>query len=62
MKETSHGVWCHRPAQKGKPDSDRDVKEAQVIDRRIATTRERLTHVFWGRPRMRILRGGLDGE
>jgi transposase len=27
----------------------------EMIDRRIATTRERLTHVFWGRPRMRIL-------
>jgi transposase len=27
----------------------------EVIDQRIATTRERLTHVFWGRPRMRIL-------
>lgn len=27
----------------------------QVLDHRITTTRERLTHVFWGRPRMRIL-------
>jgi transposase len=27
----------------------------QVIDHRIATTRERLTQIFWGRPRMRIL-------
>src|SRR6266851_4017103 len=27
----------------------------EMIDRRIATTRDRLTHVFWGRPRMRIL-------
>jgi transposase len=27
----------------------------QVIDHRITTTRERFTHVFWGRPRMRIL-------
>jgi transposase len=27
----------------------------QVVDHRIATTRERFTHVFWGRPRMRIL-------
>ena len=27
----------------------------EIIDRRIATTRERLTAVFWGRPRMRIL-------
>jgi hypothetical protein len=26
-----------------------------VIDHRITTTRERLAHVFWGRPRMRIL-------
>lgn len=27
----------------------------QVIDQRIATTRDRLTSVFWGRPRMLIL-------
>jgi transposase len=27
----------------------------EVIDQRIATTRDRLTAVFWGRPRMRIL-------
>jgi len=27
----------------------------EIIDQRIATRRERLTHVFWGRPRMRIL-------
>ena len=27
----------------------------EIVDRRIATTRERLTAVFWGRPRMRIL-------
>ena len=27
----------------------------EIIDRRIATTRDRFTHVFWGRPRMRIL-------
>jgi transposase len=27
----------------------------KVSDYRIATTRERLAHVFWGRPRMRIL-------
>ena len=26
-----------------------------IIDRRITTTRERLTTVFWGRPRTRIL-------
>ena len=26
-----------------------------VTDRRIATTRDRLTAMFWGRPRMRIL-------
>src|SRR4030095_3236130 len=26
-----------------------------IVDRRIATTRDRLTAVFWGRPRMRIL-------
>ena len=29
--------------------------DGQVLDQRIATTRDRLTHVFWGRPRMRIL-------
>src|SRR4030095_2042698 len=23
-EETSHGVWCHRPAQKGKPGADHD--------------------------------------
>ena len=27
----------------------------KITDRRIATTRERLTAMFWGRPRMRIL-------
>jgi transposase len=27
----------------------------EIIDRRIATTRDRFTHVFWGRSRMRIL-------
>ena len=27
----------------------------EVLDRRIATTRERFTAVFWGRPPMRIL-------
>jgi transposase len=31
------------------------TESGQVIDQRIATTRERLTQVFWGRPRMRIL-------
>ena len=31
------------------------TQSGEVIDQRIATTRERLTHVFWGRPRMRIL-------
>jgi transposase len=31
------------------------TESGQVLDDRIATTRERLTHVFWGRPRMRIL-------
>jgi len=29
--------------------------DGELLDQRIATTRERLTHVFWGRPRMRIL-------
>jgi transposase len=27
----------------------------EMMDRRVATTRERFTHVFWGRPRMQIL-------
>jgi transposase len=27
----------------------------EIIDQRIATTRDRFTHVFWGRSRMRIL-------
>jgi transposase len=27
----------------------------EIVDRRVATTRERFTTVFWGRPRMRIL-------
>ena len=27
----------------------------ELIDRRVATTRDRLTHLFWGRPTMRIL-------
>src|SRR5262245_61693202 len=31
------------------------TKDGQVLDQRIATTRERFTHVFWGRPRMPIL-------
>jgi transposase len=30
-------------------------EDGAVIDQRIATTRDRLTAVFWGRPRMRIL-------
>ena len=31
------------------------TKSGQVIDHRVATTREQLTHLFWGRPRMRVL-------
>jgi transposase len=31
------------------------TENGQISDQRIATTRDRLTHVFWGRPRMRIL-------
>jgi len=31
------------------------MEGGEIVDRRIATTRERLTSVFWGRPRMRIL-------
>src|SRR5262245_55362549 len=30
------------------------TKRGEVVDRRIATTRERFTSVFWGRPPMRI--------
>ena len=29
--------------------------DGEVIDRRIVTTRDRLTAMFWGRARMRIL-------
>jgi hypothetical protein len=31
------------------------MEGGEIIDRRIATTRERLTAVSWGRPGMRIL-------
>jgi transposase len=31
------------------------MASGEIVDQRIATTRERLTHVFWGRPPMRIL-------
>jgi len=31
------------------------MESGEIIDQRIATTRDRFTHVFWGRPRMRIL-------
>src|SRR5207245_9801244 len=31
------------------------MESGEIVDRRIATTRERFTAVFWGRPRMRIL-------
>jgi transposase len=31
------------------------TNSGEIIDQRIATTRDRFTHVFWGRPRMRIL-------
>ena len=31
------------------------TESGEFVDRRVATTRERLTAVFWGRPRMRIL-------
>jgi len=27
----------------------------EIIDRRVATTRDRFARMFWGRPRMRIL-------
>jgi hypothetical protein len=32
------------------------TETGEIIDRRIATTRDRFTATFWGRPRMRILR------
>ena len=31
------------------------TKTGEILDQRIATTRDRFTFVFWGRPRMRIL-------
>jgi transposase len=31
------------------------IESGETIDQRVATTRERFTQVFWGRPRMRIL-------
>src|SRR4029434_6087359 len=31
------------------------TEDGEIVDRRIATTRERLTSMFWGRSRMRIL-------
>jgi len=31
------------------------TESGAIIDQRILTTRDRFTHVFWGRPRMRIL-------
>ena len=31
------------------------LEGGELVDRRIVTTRDRLTAVFWGRPRMRIL-------
>jgi transposase len=31
------------------------TNNGEIVDQRIATTRDRFTHVFWGRPRMRIL-------
>jgi transposase len=31
------------------------MNNGEIIDQRIATTRERFSHIFWGRPRMRIL-------
>jgi transposase len=31
------------------------TEDGEIVDRRIATTRDRLTALFWGRPRMRIL-------
>ena len=34
----------------------------EIVDRRIATTRDRLTAVFWGRPRDAHSAGGGDRE
>ena len=31
------------------------TEDGEIVDHRIATTRDRLSTVFWGRPRMRIL-------
>ena len=31
------------------------TETGEIIDQRVATTRDRLSHVFWGRPPMRIL-------
>src|SRR5262245_19675782 len=31
------------------------TESAEMIDRRVATTRDRFARMFWGRPRMRIL-------
>ena len=39
------------------------TESGEIVDRRVATTRERLTAVFGGRPQMRILvDGGVDRE
>ena len=46
----SHGVWCHRPAHEGKPDSDHRRGRGWCWSDGIATTRERLTQVFGGGP------------
>jgi transposase len=53
-EETSHGygaIDLHK-----KESQIRIVtKSGEGIDQRIATTRDRLTHVLWGRPPMRVL-------
>src|SRR4030095_13379673 len=36
------------------------TEDGEIVDRRIATTRERLTSMFWGRSRMRILLEAAD--
>ena len=38
------------------------TEDGEIVDRRVVTTRERLTSVFWGRPRMRISARGGDRE
>ena len=36
------------------------MDHGEVVDRRIATTRDRFTALFWGRPRMRLRAGSRN--